>query len=109
VCVGGSGFGLAVHFNGVAQLLLSACFTLLYGMQANFLINNGMHELGHGTAFQFQTRWLNFFFLRVASFLGWSQPGMHFFPATCDTTAMHKNSHTTRRTPCPFSSRGKTL
>jgi fatty acid desaturase len=68
-------FGLAVYFNGMGQQLLSTCFVLLYGMQANFLIN-GMHELGHGTVFQ--TKWLNAFFLRVVSFLGWLQPDMFF-------------------------------
>lgn len=50
-------------------------FTLVYGLQANFLIN-AMHELGHG--FVFRTKFLNFFFMRVVSFLGWLHPDMFF-------------------------------
>ena len=53
----------------------SALCALLYGMQANFLIN-GMHELGHETVFK--TRYLNGVFLRVVSFLGWLHPDMFF-------------------------------
>jgi len=68
-------FVLALYFNQKAQFALTIVFTLLYGMQANFLIN-GMHELGHGCVFQ--TRWLNNFFLRVLSFLGWLHPDMFF-------------------------------
>jgi fatty acid desaturase len=68
-------FCLALHFNSSNQKLLAGCFTLLYGMQANFLIN-GMHELGHGSVFR--TRWLNSLFLRVLSFLGWLHPDMFF-------------------------------
>lgn len=54
---------------------LTIVFALLYGMQANFLIN-GMHELGHG--FVFRTKFLNGVFLRLISFLGWLHPDMFF-------------------------------
>ncbi len=40
----------------------------VHGMCWNFLIN-GFHELLHETVFR--TRWLNGFFLRIFSFLGW--------------------------------------
>jgi fatty acid desaturase len=40
----------------------------LYGMAVSF-IPNAVHELGHGTVFE--TKFLNAFFLRILSFLGW--------------------------------------
>ena len=42
----------------------AALLALLYGAQANFLIN-AMHELGHGNVFR--TQWLNHAFCRVVS------------------------------------------
>ena len=65
-------FGLALHFQAAERYGFAVFFTLLYGMQANFLIN-GMHELGHGTVFR--TKFLNGFFMRIISFLGWLHPG----------------------------------
>jgi hypothetical protein len=38
-------FALALLFHQQRQHLASTVFVLLYGLQANFLIN-GMHELG---------------------------------------------------------------
>jgi fatty acid desaturase len=73
-CLLGSG-GLALHFAAAGAPLAALACVLLYGLQANFLIN-AMHELGHG--FVFKTRWLNGFFLRVVSFLGWLHPDMFF-------------------------------
>jgi len=66
---------LAVHLYYTGRQLLAVGFVLLYGMQANFLIN-GMHELGHGNVFR--TKWLNSFFMRVVSFFGWLHPDMFF-------------------------------
>eukprot|EP00937_MAST-01D_sp_MAST-1D-sp2_P007314 g7314.t1 len=68
-------FALALHFQAAGSPIFCVCAAALYGMQANFLIN-GMHELGHG--FVFKTRWLNGFFMRVVSFLGWLHPDMFF-------------------------------
>ncbi|MFI4890195.1 MAG: fatty acid desaturase [Steroidobacterales bacterium] len=45
-----------------------AALVFVHGMCWNFLIN-GFHELIHETVFR--TRWLNGFFLRIFSFLGW--------------------------------------
>jgi fatty acid desaturase len=53
----------------------SALFACLYCTQANFLIN-AMHELGHG--YVFKTKFLNSFFMRIVSFLGWLHPDMFF-------------------------------
>jgi fatty acid desaturase len=47
---------------------LVAAIVFLHGMCWNFLIN-GFHELIHESVFR--TRWLNGFFLRIFSFLGW--------------------------------------
>ena len=70
----GSG-ALAMHFSYTPYVSLATAFVLLYGLVANFLIN-GMHELGHGSVFA--TPWLNGFFVRVVSFLGWLHPDMFF-------------------------------
>jgi len=59
------------HGRPLAALALS----LLYGAQSNFLIN-AMHELGHGQVFK--TAFLNHFFCRVVSFLGWLHPDLFF-------------------------------
>jgi fatty acid desaturase len=59
------------HGRPLAALLLS----LVYGAQANFLIN-AMHELGHGHVFK--TPALNHAFCRVVSFLGWLHPDLFF-------------------------------
>ena len=66
---------LALMFHSSGNMFLATFFTLMYGMQSNFLIN-GMHELGHG--FVFRTKCLNSFFMRVISFLGWLHPDMFF-------------------------------
>lgn len=66
---------LAVRLQVAGRPGLAMPFVLLYGMQSNFCIN-GMHELGHGHVFR--TRWLNGFFCRVISFLGWLHPDMFF-------------------------------
>lgn len=69
---------LAVHFAHLSarpRPLAALFFSLLYGAQANFLIN-GMHELGHGQVFR--TAWLNHFFCRIVSFLGWLHPDLFF-------------------------------
>ncbi len=47
---------------------LVVAIVFVHGMCWNFLIN-GFHELIHDTVFK--TRWLNGFFLRIFSFLGW--------------------------------------
>lgn len=47
---------------------LVTAIVFVHGMCWNFLIN-GFHELIHDTVFR--TRWLNGFFLRIFSFLGW--------------------------------------
>jgi fatty acid desaturase len=47
---------------------LVVAIVYVHGMCWNFLIN-GFHELIHETVFR--TRWLNGFFLRIFSFLGW--------------------------------------
>ena len=65
----------AVYFSVTGHPYAALAFLLLYGMQANFLIN-AMHELGHGSVFR--TAWLNHFFLRVVSFLGWLHPDLFF-------------------------------
>lgn len=55
---------------GPWQWPLAALIAIVFvhGMCWNFLIN-GFHELIHETVFR--TRWLNGFFLRIFSFLGW--------------------------------------
>ena len=53
-------------FHGTWWLTLIGFF--LFSTVGNFMIN-GVHELGHGTVFK--TRWLNAFFDRLLSFLGW--------------------------------------
>jgi fatty acid desaturase len=53
----------------------AAFFACLYCVQSNFLIN-AMHELGHG--YVFKTKFLNAFFMRIVSFLGWLHPDMFF-------------------------------
>eukprot|EP00039_Didymoeca_costata_P003220 m.66152 g.66152 ORF g.66152 m.66152 type:complete len:359 (-) comp11785_c0_seq2:20-1096(-) len=68
-------FGLAVYSFHHNYPYAAFFFTMMYGMQANFLIN-GMHELGHG--FVFRTKLLNDLFLRIISFLGWLHPDMFF-------------------------------
>lgn len=68
-------FSLALYFHSQGQFCYTILFTLLYGMQANFLIN-GMHELGHGHVFK--TKYWNGVFCRVVSFLGWLHPDMFF-------------------------------
>jgi len=68
-------FGAALHFHAAGRPGLTLLFVAIYGMQANFLIN-GMHELGHGHVFS--TKWLNGFFCRLISFLGWLHPDMFF-------------------------------
>ena len=65
----------AVRFASLGNAPLALAFSLLYGLQANFLIN-AMHELGHGQVFA--TRALNHAFLRLFSFLGWLHPDMFF-------------------------------
>jgi hypothetical protein len=66
---------LALRFQAQGRPALALLFALLYGCQANFLIN-GMHELGHARVFR--TPWLNHFFCRVVSFLGWLHPDLFF-------------------------------
>lgn len=68
-------FTAALYFHSMGHQGLCVVFVLLYGMQANFLIN-AMHELGHGHVFR--TKWLNGFFCRIVSFLGWLHPDMFF-------------------------------
>ena len=65
----------AVWSSTTRHTTLTVCLSLFYGLQANFLIN-GMHELGHGAVFA--TPWLNAFFLRLVSFLGWLHPDLFF-------------------------------
>lgn len=65
----------AVHCQQRGRPVLALLFSLLYGAQANFLIN-AMHELGHGCVFK--TPWLNHLFCRVVSFLGWLHPDLFF-------------------------------
>jgi fatty acid desaturase len=65
----------AVWSSTTPRVWLTVGLSLLYGLQANFLIN-GMHELGHGAVFR--TRWLNAAFLRLVSFLGWLHPDLFF-------------------------------
>jgi fatty acid desaturase len=68
-------FGAALYLQARGHMAWCVIAVALYGMQANFLIN-GMHELGHG--FVFRTKWLNGFFCRIVSFLGWLHPDMFF-------------------------------
>jgi fatty acid desaturase len=56
----------AQRWNWPWELVVAMVF--VHGMCWNFLIN-GFHELIHDTVFR--TRWLNGFFLRIFSFLGW--------------------------------------
>jgi fatty acid desaturase len=56
----------AQRWNWPWELVVAVVF--VHGMCWNFLIN-GFHELIHDTVFR--TRWLNGFFLRIFSFLGW--------------------------------------
>lgn len=88
-----SWFILALHHQSEGNRTLCLLFTLLYGCQANFAIN-GMHELGHG--FVFKTKWLQSFFLRTISFLGWLHPDMF---VSCDsfTCCVSGSSHSTHR------------
>ena len=66
---------LALYFNDKGNTPMCLMAVLMYGLQANFLIN-GMHELGHGQVFK--TKALNTVFLRIISFLGWLHPDMFF-------------------------------
>ncbi len=61
---GTAAFYSSRHWPIPATVLL----VFLHGMGWAFLIN-GVHELGHGTVFK--TKWLNGFFIRILSFLGW--------------------------------------
>jgi len=81
-CLLGTG-ALALYFSTTGLHALTVLFTLLYGLQANFLIN-GMHELGHGQVFK--TRLLNDVFLRIISFLGVLHPDMFFSRCVCVLT-----------------------
>ncbi len=47
---------------------LTVAFVFLHGMVCAFMIN-GVHELCHNTVFK--TQWMNSFFVRLLSFLGW--------------------------------------
>ncbi|MCX5660991.1 MAG: fatty acid desaturase [Planctomycetota bacterium] len=60
--------GLALYGFGRWPVGVVIAIVFLHGMIASFLIN-GMHELVHNTVFR--SAWLNAFFLRVVSFLGW--------------------------------------
>ena len=64
-------FLLTLYFRVRGSIWGCTVSVLLYGMQANFCIND-MHELGHGHVFK--TKWLNGFFMRIISFLGWEAP-----------------------------------
>ncbi len=60
--------GLALYSAGHWPLAATVGLTFLHGTCFAFQIN-AVHELGHGTVFR--TKWLNPFFERVFSFLGW--------------------------------------
>jgi len=60
----GSAIYSSFHWPWYVTVLL----VFINGMHWHFLIN-GFHELIHDSVFK--TRWLNWFFLRVYSFLGW--------------------------------------
>jgi fatty acid desaturase len=57
---------IALHHLPIYALVL---ILFVHGTVFAFLLN-GFHELTHGTLFK--TKWLNAFFLRLFSFLGWS-------------------------------------
>lgn len=63
--------GLAWYAVGRAPLLVVLALLYVHGSFFAFLVN-GFHELCHQTVFK--TRWLNVWFLRVYSFLGWLNP-----------------------------------
>ena len=74
-CLAASAF-LSIFFASSERFSpTSALFACFYCTQANFLIN-AMHELGHG--YVFRTKFLNAFFMRIVSFLGWLHPDMFF-------------------------------
>lgn len=58
----------ALYGAGRWPMAIVILIVLAHGTVWSFMIN-GVHELGHGTVFR--TRWLNEFFVRVLSFLGW--------------------------------------
>ena len=64
------GTGLLTYFLFAQQIWIGFALALFaHGTIGSFFRGLSVHELGHGTVFR--TKWLNRFFLRVYSLLGW--------------------------------------
>ena len=61
--------GLTIYFYAESLWVLFFAALFMHGTASTFLKGVAAHELGHGTVFK--TPWLNQFFLRVYSLLGW--------------------------------------